>query len=47
VIAALTVFNHLADPGDAHVWQLVAVTAVGPFLLPKFVSGFVWLLRRW
>ncbi|WP_326563500.1 hypothetical protein [Micromonospora peucetia] len=47
VMAALIVFDHVADPGDARVWQLVAATAVGPFLLPKSVRGLFWLLRWW
>lgn len=47
VAGALIVFDHVADPGDAQVWQLVAVTAVGPFLLPKSVAGLFWLLRWW
>ncbi|WP_231931661.1 hypothetical protein [Micromonospora echinospora] len=47
VMAALIVFDHVADPGNAHVWQLVAVTAVGPFLLPKSVKGLFWSLRWW
>ncbi|WP_241825493.1 hypothetical protein [Micromonospora sp. CB01531] len=47
VMAALIVFDHVADPGDAHVWQLVVVTAVGPFLLPESVKGLFWLLRWW
>ncbi|MFG3685514.1 hypothetical protein [Micromonospora sp. NPDC047740] len=47
VMAALIVFDHVADPGDAQVWQLVAVTAAGPFLLPESVKGLFWLLRWW
>jgi hypothetical protein len=47
VIAALIVFNHVADPGDAHVWLLVVVTAAGPLLVPRSVSGPVQLLRWW
>jgi hypothetical protein len=47
VIAALIVFTRVADPGDAHLWLLVAVTAVGPFLVPRAVSGPVRLLRWW
>jgi hypothetical protein len=46
VTAALIVFGYVADPGDARLWQLVAVTVIGPFLLPKSVTGLVWLLRR-
>lgn len=47
VVAALIVFGHLADPGDAWVWHLVVVTAVGPLLLSAFGKGFSWLLRWW
>jgi hypothetical protein len=47
VAGALIVFEHVADPGDAQVWQLVAVTATGPFLLPKSVAGLSRLLRWW
>ena len=47
VIAALIVFRHVADPGDAHLWLLVVVTAVGPILVPRLVSAPVRLLRRW
>ncbi|MEV5767071.1 hypothetical protein AB0L34_21255 [Micromonospora sp. NPDC052213] len=47
VIAALIVFGYVADPGEAHVWQLVAVTAVGPFLLPESVKRLFQLLRWW
>ncbi|MEU6077036.1 hypothetical protein [Micromonospora sp. NPDC047074] len=47
VLAALLVFDHVADPGNAHVCQLVAVTAVGPFLLLQSVTGLFWPLRWW
>lgn len=47
VIAALIVFHHVADPGTAHFWRLIAVTALGPFLLPKIVEGLFRLLRGW
>ncbi|MEO3780414.1 hypothetical protein ABGB16_27085 [Micromonospora sp. B11E3] len=47
VMAALIVFNRVAHPGDAQVWQLVAVTAVGPLLLPASVRGLFRLLRWW
>jgi hypothetical protein len=47
VLAALIVFGYVADPGDAHVWLLVAVTALGPFLLPRSLAGSVRLLRWW
>ncbi|MFI6823662.1 hypothetical protein ACIBJE_22380 [Micromonospora sp. NPDC050187] len=47
VMAALIVFDHVADPSNAHIWQLVAVTAVGPFLLSKSVKGLFWPLRWW
>jgi hypothetical protein len=46
VLAALIVFGRVADPGDAHVGLLVAVTALGPLLLPRFLAGSVRLLRR-
>ncbi len=46
-VAALIVFDHVADPGDAWVWQLVVVTAVGPLLLSAFGKGLSWLLRWW
>ncbi|MFG3698810.1 hypothetical protein ACGF5C_12955 [Micromonospora sp. NPDC047620] len=47
MMAALIVFDHVADPGGEHVWQLVAVTAVGPFLLPESVKRLFQLLRWW
>jgi hypothetical protein len=47
VLAALIVFAYVADPGVARLWPLVAVTAAGPFLLPRLVSGAFRLLRRW
>ena len=47
VVAALIVFEHVADPGDVRLGQLVAVSAVGPFLLPRVLSGPVRLLRWW
>jgi hypothetical protein len=46
VIAALIVFERLADPGNAPRWQLVAVTAAGPFLLPKLFWPLGWWRRR-
>lgn len=47
VIAALIVFTRVADPGDANLWLLVAVTAAGPFLVPRVVAAPFRLLRRW
>jgi hypothetical protein len=47
VVAALIVFGSVADPGDAHLGWLVAVTAVVPLLLPRAVSGSARLLRWW
>ncbi|WP_223874084.1 hypothetical protein [Salinispora vitiensis] len=47
VLAALIVFGHVADPGDAWVWQLVVVTAAGPLLLSAIGKGISWLLRWW
>jgi hypothetical protein len=47
VLAALIVFQYVADPGVGRIWPLVAVTVAGPFLLPRSVSGAFRLLRRW
>ena len=47
VSAALIVFGYVADPGSTHLWQLVALTAAGAFLVPRSVSGSARLLRRW
>lgn len=47
VLAALIVFHQVADPGSAHLWLLVALTAAGPLLVPRSVSGSARLLRRW
>ena len=47
VTAALIVFTRVADPGDANLWLLVAVTAAGPFLVPRAAAAPFRLLRRW
>lgn len=47
VLAALIVFNFVADPGDVQLWQLIAVTAVGPVLLWGSLTGLFRLLRWW
>ncbi|GID94721.1 hypothetical protein Adi01nite_41330 [Amorphoplanes digitatis] len=46
-LAALIVFGRVADPGDARLWLLVAVTAVGPLLLVASVRRMFRPLRRW
>lgn len=46
-LAALIVFDRVADPGVDQVWPLVAITLAGPWLLPKPATGLIWLLRRW
>ncbi|MCO8277742.1 hypothetical protein M1L60_44930 [Actinoplanes sp. TRM 88003] len=46
VLAALIVFHYIADPGDAHFWGLVALTAAGPLLLTVVPRGGRWLWRR-
>ncbi|SCL29474.1 hypothetical protein GA0074692_2732 [Micromonospora pallida] len=45
--AAPELTDLLVDLAPAHVWRLVAVTATGPFLLPKSVKGLFWPLRWW
>ncbi|WP_210774222.1 hypothetical protein [Micromonospora sp. U56] len=46
-LAALIVFDRVADPGVDPVWPLVVVTVAGPWLLPMPVTVLIWLLRRW
>ena len=47
VAAALIVFTQVADPGEVEIWQLIAVTVAGPFLLPRTVRGVQRLIRWW
>jgi hypothetical protein len=48
VVAALIVFHGADDLGGAPVWRLTLMTAAGPVLLPKLISGAVRLAaRRW
>lgn len=47
VAAALIVFTYVSDPGDVGLGRLVAISVLGPIVLPRLVSGPFRLVRRW